>query len=435
MLSSLSSLISSNVHKVESAYSSKGIPFPSLDTPYQPGPFDNDPDVLEASRLIVAAAAQLVAMLRLPMDTLYEYASGMQMTASLGLMVDTDVPDLLKEAGPGGLHVDEIGQAIDVDSSRLARVLRHLATRHVFKEVAPNIFANNRVSSVLTKSRSLKELRADKISKYDDASGAALIGHYGDEVMKATSYMSEFLQDTRGFPTPFSLAFKLDGTVWQWYKKQENEWRHRRFRAIFKDSFDQFSPSSLIDVHPWGSLERDSVVVDVGGNVGPIARFLESSFPHLRYVVQDLPNVICQAPKFWEKESPQALVDGRVVLQEHSFFDPQPVKGAAVYLMRFILHDWPDKDCIEILTHLRAAAAPQSRLVVSEVMMQHACAEPYGPSLPPAPLLANLGIARGGMATLMDLHVMTMADGQERTRQHYAELGRKTGWKLESSKL
>ncbi|KAI0264107.1 S-adenosyl-L-methionine-dependent methyltransferase [Gloeopeniophorella convolvens] len=402
MLSSLSFLISSNVHKVESAYSRKGIPFPSLDAPFQPGPLDNDPDVLEASRLIVAAATQLVAVIRPPMDTLFEYASGVQMTASLGLMVDTDVPDLLKGAGPS--------------------------------EVAPNVFANNRVSSVLTKSRSLKELRADKISKYDDASGAALIGHYGDEVMKATSYMSEFLQDTHGFPTPFSLAFKLDGTIWQWYKKEENEWRHRRFRAIFKNSFDWFSPSSLIDGHPWGSLEKDSVVVDVGGNVGPIARFLESSFPHLRYVVQDLPNVICEAPKFWEKESPQALADGRVVLQAHNFFDPQPVKGAAVYLMRFILHDWPDKDCIDILTHLRAAAAPQSRLVVSEVMMQHACAEPYGPSLPPAPLLANLGIARGGIATLMDLHVMTMADGQERTRQHYVELGRKTGWALESSK-
>ena len=42
----------------------------------------------------------------------------------------------------------------------VARVLRYLATRHVFKEVAPNVFANNRLSSALIKKHTLEEIKA-----------------------------------------------------------------------------------------------------------------------------------------------------------------------------------------------------------------------------------------------------------------------------------
>ncbi|KAI0262997.1 S-adenosyl-L-methionine-dependent methyltransferase [Gloeopeniophorella convolvens] len=434
VLSSLSSLISSNVRKVEAAYSNKGTTFPSLDAPYQPGPLDDDAEVMEATRIIVAAATQLLAAVRPPADSLFDHASGMHMAASLGLAVDVDLADVLKEAGPDGLHVNDIGSAVSVEPSKLSRVLRHLATRHVFKEVSPEVFANNRLSSAIAKPKPFSELKADKLSKYDEMPGAALIGQLADESLKSAAYLSDFLQDSHGYTTAMGLAFKSDATLWQWYGQPENEHRHRRFYASLKGVMTKFPPPLFIDGYHWAALAKDSVVVDVGGNVGAVTRVLESEFTHLRYIVQDLPNVIADASKFWEKESPQALADGRVVLQEQNFFEPQQVKGAAAYILRWILHDWPNPQCIEILTQLRRAAEPHSRLIVFESIMQHACVEPDGPPLPPAPLLPNLGVAVGGTSTVMDLQMMAMASGQERTRQQFVDLGLKAGWKLESLK-
>lgn len=84
----------------------------------------------------------------------------------------------------------------------------------------------------------------------------------------------------------------------------------------------------------------------------------------------------------------------------HDFFSPQPVKNASVFLLRNIIHDWPDKYCIQILQYLRDAAAPSTRLMIIDSLMSYACAEEdikvipgAGRPTPPAPLLPNGGHA------------------------------------------
>jgi hypothetical protein len=79
--------------------------------------------------------------------------------------------------------------------------------------------------------------------------------------------------------------------------------------------------------------------------------------------------------------------------------------------MRFILHDWPDNKCQQILKILREAAGPGSKLVVFDQIMAHACkyegpfAEVSNPVKAPSPLLANLGMGIGGFLTMIDLQV------------------------------
>jgi hypothetical protein len=88
------------------------------------------------------------------------------------------------------------------------------------------------------------------------------------------------------------------------------------------------------------------------------------------------------------------------------------VKGAAVYFMRSIIHDWPDDKAKLILKNLREAASPSSKLIIFEMIMPYAC-EYDGPlaqaMLPfekaPAPLLANLGMGFGGFVTSVDIQV------------------------------
>jgi hypothetical protein len=60
-------------------------------------------------------------------------------------------------------------------------------------------------------------------------------------------------------------------------------------------------------------------------------------------------------------------------LQVHNFFEPQPVKEAAVYILRFILHDWPDVEAITILQQLRPALGPNSKIILLEQIVPYTC--------------------------------------------------------------
>lgn len=115
---------------------------------------------------------------------------------------------------------------------------------------------------------------------------------------------------------------------------------------------------------------------------------------------------------------PQAIESGRVQLQGaypsttpprlstrtgHDFFQSQPARDVpvAVFMMRFIIHDWADSYAAKIMRALRDAAAPTTRLMVIERLVPYACPVDEGAlGIPgaestvvvPAPLLPNLGI-------------------------------------------
>lgn len=100
--------------------------------------------------------------------------------------------------------------------------------------------------------------------------------------------------------------------------------------------------------------------------------------------------------------------------EAHNFLEPQTVKGAAVYFLRFILCDWPDEDCIKILKHIREAASPSSKLIVFETGIPYACAdtEDYEGDVErrtaPWPLIPNLGKGGGLSPTNVDMQVRPM---------------------------
>lgn len=63
---------------------------------------------------------------------------------------------------------------------------------------------------------------------------------------------------------------------------------------------------------------------------------LARQYPDLSYVVQDRAPVVAQGKEVWTKTLPEVL-ETRVTLQAHDFFQVNPVKGAAVYFLRYIL--------------------------------------------------------------------------------------------------
>ena len=96
---------------------------------------------------------------------------------------------------------------------------------------------------------------------------------------------------------------------------------------------------------------------------------LAQAFPHLKFVVQDLPaNAIRGRQAAADSLPPD--VASRLTFQAHDFTQPQPVQGADVYLLRMILHDWPDDEAVKILKHIvTAMIKAESRLLIMDTVL------------------------------------------------------------------
>jgi hypothetical protein len=116
--------------------------------------------------------------------------------------------------------------------------------------------------------------------------------------------------------------------------------------------------SYLIDSFNFGS----GTVVDVGGSHGQVKIAIAKKFPQVRCVVQDLPDTFIGL----HEQIPEQL-KGRIMGMKHDFLTPQPVEGADVYLLRWILHDWSDKYCVKILRNLIPGMRKGSKVVINDI--------------------------------------------------------------------
>ena len=121
----------------------------------------------------------------------------------------------------------------------------------------------------------------------------------------------------------------------------------------------------LAQGYNWSTIDQaDTVVVDVGGGHGSVAQALVQATKNIHFVVQDLPGTVEEALKVLPAKFKQ-----RIDFQAHDFFTEQPLKGAAVYLMRWITHDWSDKYCIKILQGLVPAMTPGAKIILFDAVL------------------------------------------------------------------
>lgn len=129
-------------------------------------------------------------------------------------------------------------------------------------------------------------------------------------------------------------------------------------------------PLSVIKNFPWESVGTGTVV-DIGGSEGHVSIALAQTYPLLNFVVQDRPEVIKDAAN----RLPAGLSD-RIRFMAHDFFTEQPIK-ADVYLLRRILHNWPDSYCVKILQSLVPALGRDARIVINDGVVPDPRTLPY----------------------------------------------------------
>ncbi|KAI0794881.1 S-adenosyl-L-methionine-dependent methyltransferase [Abortiporus biennis] len=428
------------------------------------------PEVVAAASKIVAACGQISAMVQKPFLTLCDAAMGYHLPACLRFLEEAHIVEMLRSAGSKGMHVKDIVERLDelYKDTTHSHILRLLATHHITREVRPDVFANNRVSSWLDSGKQPKDLvlRSPQ-TKYEGTNGvAAFIGLCTDELFKASAYLTDcylprpvttstVITVKHPMHAPFNVAFGTSKPYFEWLEEKGNEGRLKRFGKAMTGTGEWEVNNAVIDGFPWTDLPDGSVVVDVGGGIGSTSMLLANAFNHLKFVIQDRPQVVEMGLAAWKTRCPEMLEQGIAHFQAHDFFSPQPEQiqskkprpiVPAVYLLRVITHDWPNAFVTRILLHLRQSALPDTKLLLADYILPHACVdegekqedlkdEIFLPgrvrTLAPdgTPLLPNLGKANAN-AYWLDLTMRVVFNAQERTLRELSALTLTAGWKV-----
>jgi O-methyltransferase domain/Dimerisation domain len=138
------------------------------------------------------------------------------------------------------------------------------------------------------------------------------------------------------------------------------------------------------------------LAVDVGGAEGALLHLLLADNPGMRGIVFDRPNVV---PDALAEAARRGLSD-RTEVVGGDFFSAVP--SGDLYLLKMIMHDWDDQSCVAILRNVQSAMNPGGRVAVIEMLV----GEPSDP----------------GPAALMDMNMLAVVPGQERSLAEYDAL-------------
>jgi len=146
---------------------------------------------------------------------------------------------------------------------------------------------------------------------------------------------------------------------------------------------------------------------DVGGGHGHLACGLLSAYPQLRASVLDLPDVVGETDRLW---APKLGLSQRCRYLGGDMFHEVPLADA--YILKSVLHNWNDDECVRLLVNLRRAVVGAGRVFVVDFFVP-------GPEEP-------------HFSKLFDIHMMLMVTGRERTAAELAELLAAAGWRYDA---
>jgi hypothetical protein len=305
-------------------------------------------------------------------------ARGYAPAACLYAAAKLKIADLL--AG-GPKPVSELARARDANEDAVYRILRSLASIDVFRETAPRTFANTPLSEAIR----------------SDATGSAR-----DAVlfMADPLHMSIYGELTHTAKTGETAFKKVSGLEpFEFFQQNAEE------NKVFNDAMTSISGQFIrpvIEVYDFG---ESGTLADIGGGHGALLATLLTKHRGLHGIVFDLPHVVEGA----KARIAAAGLESRCEIVGGDFF--RAVPPADSYVMKSIIHDWDDERAIAILRNCVAAMRGQNGKVILLEML-------VGPANEP------------DIAKWIDIEMLAVAGGRERTEEEYAELLSKAGLHL-----
>ena len=181
--------------------------------------------------------------------------------------------------------------------------------------------------------------------------------------------------------------------------------KHRQDASYFNEAmigFNTGEPPAVAAAYDFSAFDT---VVDVGGGTGNLLATILERHPGPRGILADLPRVVRDA---------SALINARglrdrITTKAIDFFKSVPGGGDA-YLLSHVIHNWSEEQCLTIFGNCRKAMKPRGRLLIIETVL------PAGDTPHPGKLL--------------DIAMLVMPGGKERTEEEYGTLLSKAGFRL-----
>ena len=146
-------------------------------------------------------------------------------------------------------------------------------------------------------------------------------------------------------------------------------------------------------------------IVDVGGGNGNLLSHILNRHEGLRGMVFDQPHVVAEAETLLADRG----LNDRVTTLAGDFFTSVP-EGFDAYILSHVIHDWDDDESVQILRNCRKAINPDGRLFILEWIL------PEG-DMP-------------HVAKVVDINMMMLMGGEERTGKQYGRLLEKAGFRM-----
>jgi O-methyltransferase domain len=303
---------------------------------------------------------------------------GYRLSQALHVVAKLGIADLLRD---GPRSIDDLARAVGAHPLALYRVMRLLASEGVFTECERARFDLTPLA-VLLQSKAPGSLRARAIFDGEGANWSAW-GQLAHSV-------------ATGEP-----AFdRAHGTGLFAYLKE-----HAAAASSFNVMMTEQTAAwgrAVVEAYDFSGL---GTLVDVGGGYGGLLSAVLAAHPAIRGVLYDLPHVVAGARLNLEA----AGVMNRCTIIGGDFFKRVPAGGDA-YLLKHILHDWDEPRCKAILANCRHGMPDAGRLLVLETLIPSGNEPSYGKYL--------------------DLNMLVLLTGRERTEAEYAKLLGTAGFTL-----
>ncbi len=240
---------------------------------------------------------------------------------------------LLDHLGDDPMPVEALAEKTGLKADMLRRVMNFLASQEVIRMDAEGRVAHTpRSRAFLPRQDAVRWLNVNfpaglKLDETMKTGVAAFEHHYGQPLF---GYLSERPQIAEEFG---------------------------RLMSSITSAIERF----IFSNHDFKPFMR---AVDIGGSHGQLMMRLLTEYPAAKGVIFDLPGTAAQA----EKNLSASPLKDRIEIVGGDFFKAAP-EGGDLYLMKQILHDWGDEECVAILKNIRAAIAANGRLAVIDFLL------------------------------------------------------------------
>ena len=344
-------------------------------------PFPPFPVPIAAARAALAARSGLLELADrlVPAEAaLWDLVAGLQRTNLAGVLVDSGLADALSS---GPREPGELAAELGLSEQVTLRVLGAASASRLVRMDRAGRARLTRLGKPLARRHAY--------------SMSAWVG-YQSSSSNAKAHM-ELGGQLREGAQPSGHRRAFGNSVWEYFAEHPQE--GARFGEAMRE-LTAVDLGALARSYPW---PRDGVICDVGGGIGTLLAAILKRRPAARGVLVDAPEVLAEAEDFLRSSG----VADRVQRTPGDMFGALQAQ-ADVYVLKWILHDWSDEACREILGRVRATMPAGSRVVVID---QHL--DPTRPSR---------------ISSMVDLLMLVECEGgRERTPQEVHGLMREAG--------